>query len=147
VAEFLVDPEEVSYIAIDPGETCGVAYFGHSGKVVWLEQVPMSQLLPTLLQYPNLETIICEDYRVFPHKAKDHILSDLKTVRAIGRIEAVAHIHDIKLIMQPSHLMKSGYAYLGKKKSHTKTRHQEDALAHGMYYLINAGIVSASTLL
>lgn len=140
---------DIKYIAIDPGETCGFALYDKSGKLLWLEQHPLNRLITYLwaiLKDNKNCVVICEAYRVYPQKAMDHIYSDLKTVKAIGRIEALCELTESKLVMQPATVKSTGFRWIGKKPS-SQLKHQQDAHAHGIYYLVSNGIIDPAALL
>lgn len=138
------------YLAIDPGETNGAARFNSEGLARELTQFPYELIVPKLCKWikeDEVTTIIVEKYFVFPHKAKDHIFSDLKTVKAIGKIEAIAEYFDVKMVLQEPNIKKSGYNFMGTKPKATAKRHQQDALAHGIYYLVTTNVVDPVVLL
>jgi hypothetical protein len=100
----------MTIVALDPGETIGVAYLNADGElyradhieVEFLEgsQVDFSNLNAmlnltldlsyTFESYQEIEAIVLEDYRVYGSKADVHIGSRVITSEIIGAIELLA---------------------------------------------------------
>lgn len=145
----------MSYLAIDPGETNGAAVYNSKGGLQALLTIKIDELTEMLQKIRRsckddpLERIIVEEYRVYPHKAKDHVYSKLNTTRAIGRIESFAEICSIPVSFQGASLKTTGYRYLGKKPKPKSDpgNHAMDAHAHGTYWLVNNGIIDPARLL
>lgn len=144
--------ERIKYLACDPGETNGIALYDEGGKLQWFGQIPLDELSMSVwdladLNEPMRMVFIIEKYMVYPQMAKEHIYDELKTARAIGRLEGIAEILDFKVVLQPAaNAKKMGFKYLGTPRIKKKEQHQWDAHAHGMYFLVNNGIIDASTL-
>lgn len=81
-------------IAIDPGFCTGVCRViiepvFEMGEVVYAKEYPWDQRfrIPELVkQYPN-DVILVESFRVYAHKAKDLIGSDMPSSQVIGMVE------------------------------------------------------------
>ena len=109
-AEKAITPQTVHrkpVIALDPGETTGLACWDPSSQVILLAQLrtkssaEMFDKLNSIVSYmavdkPELAHIRYEDYRVYGHMTEQHAFSHLHTARMCGIIEAVAHLHGIQ---------------------------------------------------
>lgn len=139
----------IKFLAIDPGKRNGIAAYNEYGLMQWMRTVLYDELTNFLRKQEEVKVVILEDYTVFPHKAKQHIYSDLITPRAIGKVEGWCEARNIKLVKQGSSYKAMGYKYLGKKPlpKSNPMNHAVDAHAHGIYYLVNNNIVSAGSLL
>jgi hypothetical protein len=83
--------------------------------------------------------VVMEDYKVYPHYAKQHIGSSLLTPRLIGMIETICSQRDIpyhkqmagepKQFVTDSKLRAWGFYAIGLK-------HARDALRHGCFYIL-----------
>lgn len=148
---------KVTYIAIDPGKTNGIAAYDKEGNCVWMYEVKYDGIIQFLKQVESsmmdfstgIKAVIIEDFRLFPHKRTEHNFSDLATARVIGRIEAFCEDRDIKLVKQMPDTKTTGFAYLGQKEPSrgAKLAHAAVANAHGTYWLLNSGIMSGRKLL
>jgi len=139
-------------LAIDPGETTGIALFLNIQPVNQFELKPRQvsgviepvasladQIASTLNRYREIDVIILEDYRVYKWRAKQHTWSDLHTPRLIGAIEYIASKEKIPIIKQPAHVAKQFCT--DDKLKHwgmyiSGLKHARDAVRHGCYYLL-----------
>jgi hypothetical protein len=131
-----------SLLALDPGETTGVAFFT-DGEPAWVEQIDTKGMGIVEIDYkikkvfPDL--VVCEDYRIRANTANIHIQSEILTVRYIGAIEYICEREHIKLIkIMPSvskgfftndRLKDFGFYRKGK-------RHGMDAMRLGCHLLL-----------
>ncbi len=139
----------VLYLAIDPGKSNGVCGYDAKFYLQFMMTVHADDMVEFLEQFNQVTTIVCEDYKVFYHKAKDHAFSDLETPRVIGRIEGYAARMRVKLVKQMSNIKTTGYAFIGKKplpKSDPKN-HQLDAHVHFIFYAVKNQLIDIKTLL
>lgn len=89
--------------------------------------------------YPEL--VVCEDYRVFNHKAKAHAGSKLETSKIIGKTEFFCEDHGIKLIKQPAQNLTVAQKWTEvKMPSNHDISHWVSAYNHLMFYLIKEGL-------
>jgi hypothetical protein len=142
------------YIAIDPGETNGIAGYNYLGTVLWmgnsLDVIDSLKRSESTFWTPTTDMrFIVENYRVYPGKALAHINSDVKTAQVIGAIKQYAKDRSIPVVLQPAHTKATGFAYLGVKEpsrssplSHAKVAH-----AHGTYWLVENRILDPRSLL
>lgn len=87
--------------------------------------------------------VVCESYRIYSDRAKQHINSDVPTLRLIGRIE---HICELRAIPVTFQLASEGKSFatdslLAKWKISSDNephniRHSKDAVRHGIHYLL-----------
>lgn len=93
-------------LAIDPGETTGIAIWDPSSSVILLTQLDTSHIgqgfdaLWAIINYmsldkPRLQHVRYEDYRVYGHMTNQHAFSHLHTARVIGAIEVACHLAQV----------------------------------------------------
>ncbi len=133
-------------LTLDPGETTGFSVFdkgalsvcGHI-KTVTQEKIFWEEL-ERLFHSEDFDACICEDYRVYAHKATRHTHSPLMTARVIGGIDYLCQKKGIPLIFQSAaqakgfvtdQRLKDWGMWQAKGK-----KHANDAIRHGIYYLI-----------
>jgi hypothetical protein len=140
-------------IALDPGETTGVAIF-NGDTTITVYQKETKEVGPSFVwfldlleggpKFPNLTMdvfahIRCEDYRIYEWKSADHSWSQVHTLRWIGAIMAAAHWTSTPLsFCMAQHAKKF---WTDEKLKHfglypTGLRHGKDALRHLLYYLL-----------
>lgn len=135
------------FLAYDPGQTTGWAYFDR-GELIDCGQLDTNELGRSLTalqhhfaQYEHTRIVI-EDYRVYKWKTEDHAWSSLYTTQLIGMVETLCLMENTDLIKQPAFVAKSfatdpllkewGYWMKGQ-------RHARDAVRHGCYYIVFGG--------
>lgn len=132
------DPSEVSYLAIDPGETSGFAQFDSAGEIKAYGQFPYRKEEDCLqrLIHEGLLAVIVEDYKNHPGMRQPTWSRNI-TSKTIGKIELLCKMRSISLVLQPNNVRPMGYLYAGleQPKNHSIS-HQFDAVAHGWYYLV-----------
>lgn len=135
-------------LAIDPGETSGLALFQGNGKPFWMEQARGAESLHKFLMGIEKDwgsvpdTVVIELYRVLPtqHSIKANVGSKLKTVEAIGIVKSFCMTWDAKVVEQEPSIKNIAKKWTNiKVPSNHKDSHQFDALLHGYYYLIKSG--------
>ena len=134
-----------NFIAIDPGETTGLAYFSDA-KLVRTEQVDTKKLdYDTCIYIKNCITsfnpaiIVMEEYRIFSWRSKQHSWSHLHTSQLIGFITGTCALKQIPVHMQTPQNAK-GFVTNDKLKDwnmYVKGQtHSRDAIRHGCFYLL-----------
>lgn len=138
----------VEYLSIDPGSKNGLCGYDANFSLVFMTTVFAKDMIMFMQQFKNVKKCICESYRVYSHKAKQHINSDLETVRVIGRIEHWAGVNGIELIMQPATIKNTGYKWLGQKPlpKTNPLNHQMDAHVHFIYWGVKSGKIKLEDL-
>jgi hypothetical protein len=136
--------DDIKYIAIDPGETNGIAIYDDRYSLKLLQCIPYKELKPFLDQFTGIKICLCEDYIVYEHKAQAHTGSRLTTARAIGRVESWAEDNKVKLIKQAAQYYSLGFRFMEKRKpprsdplSHAKVAH-----AHFVYWAVKTGRIN-----
>lgn len=88
-------------IALDPGETTGVAIWFPSEASFILQQWNTKDLMPSfnhlreVLHLNKIKHIRFEDYKVYDHKARDHVNNSLHTAQWIGCIKLCADLQQV----------------------------------------------------
>jgi hypothetical protein len=133
-----------SYFAIDPGETCGWASFDDKGDVIDMGQFRFEKFTQSIdsLLHSGLKQVICEDYRNhgFTQQKK---WSRNNTSKVIGKIELLAELRGVPVVLQPNTVKAIGYRWGGLPDgppSNHAISHQYDAYAHGVFWLQQQGI-------
>lgn len=132
-------------LALDPGETTGVAVF-ENGQLVDASQLDTSTVTPTgvdallpILEELQPDLVVYEDYRVYGWKSDTHAWSGLHTPQFIGAIKTLCHLQGIptytQMAQQPKQFctdkrLKEWDYYLPSKK------HARDAVRHGTYFML-----------
>jgi len=141
-------------LAIDPGETFGVAVlastettpaalwsWGSVPVVDGLRKINWYQVQDVLLalrvQQPNV--VVLEDYRIYQSAANAHIGSRVLTSELIGAICYAAHLEDVPVIRVSA--SKKGKWPEARLRSRfpsyfrAKTDHERDAIILGLIYI------------
>jgi len=144
-----VNTKDQTIIALDPGETTGVAEFDglKDIKVYQRETKNIGQSYDWLekqLDYdPRMQSgfdhLRIEDYRIYDWKSTDHSWSPVHTLRWIGAIQVAAHVKGIPLSFCMAQHAKGFWT--DSKLKHfdlypTGLKHGKDALRHLLYYML-----------
>lgn len=143
-------------LCLDPGETTGWAIFSQGQLVLCGQEHTgdepalmaefihgiQESVLNSATYNTGLEHIVYEEYRIRGNKALQHIGSEVVTIQHIGVIKATADQLGIPVTKQTAgqvkqfatdiHLRRWGLFQTGK-------RHANDAIRHGVYWLLFAG--------
>lgn len=132
-----------SYLALDPGETTGFAFFDDQGIIIEMGQFKQAQQQEWLAANiePTLKGVVCEDYRNHGHTQQKK-WSRNQTSKNIGAIEMICTLRGVPVFLQPNTVKKIGYMWGGLEgpPSNHAISHQYDAYAHGVYWLQRMGI-------
>lgn len=94
-----------------------------------------------------IERVVCEDWRLYPHVMytpdgrASHALDwdQCRTARLIGAITLCARLTSTPMILQPAKIKETAVA-AGAEQLYYKplheNRHQNDAIQHGVFYLV-----------
>jgi len=139
----------IEYLAIDPGKHNGVCGYDAKFYLAFMLVIEADDMIMFTDQFTSLKKVIIESYKVYPGKEKQHIYSDLETVRVIGRVESWTEKNRIQLIAQPASIKPTGYAWIGKTPlpKSNPLNHSLDAHVHAMYYFVKHGLINAADLL
>lgn len=136
-------------LALDPGETTGVAEFDGDKTIRVYQQLTQhigetGEWLSELLTYsPFVDGkhvhLRSEDYRVYEWKTDDHAWSPVHTIQLIGAIRLVAHQTSTPLTFAMASVAKKWWT--DSKLDHFMLnpkglRHGRDALRHLLYYIL-----------
>lgn len=133
-------------LAIDPGETCGVAIFDWEGCI---QALPMTSegcchFVQNMLDHtPSLEEVVVERFRLYASKARQQTGSSFRTVEVIGVIKWLCSLADIPCILVPADIKKAtegnmrgrGIQPVYQGESSTIREHSKDAEQLGYYRL------------
>lgn len=128
-------------LALDPGEALGWALFV-DGTLAACGQVstrraPAKALAELFATQPT--EVVCEDYRVYNHRLREHSWSKLFTAKLVGGIQLKCAELDVPLTMQMASTAK-GFCSDDKLKKwglyQVGKRHANDAIRHAVYYLL-----------
>lgn len=133
-------------LALDPGHESGIALF-INGTLVHRRQMQITPDIGHKLEelfnevYPDI--VVCEAYRIYATHAKQHINSDVPTLRLIGRIEHVCEMRGIPIEFQSA---SQGKGFMTddtlrlwkmiKENEPDSIRHSRDAVRHGAHFLL-----------
>ena len=109
----------------------------------------IANLYKTLHFGEHLE-VVCEDYRLYAHKAQDQINSNLETPQLIGIIKYECYLRAVPVHLQMAHEVKNRWSdevlyKTGRFKKEGKhvyadgvliEHHSKDAYRHGLHYIL-----------
>lgn len=114
--------------------------------LAWAEGVPDPFFLDEAYRYDErpeklyslpLGRIVCEDFRIYPWKAKALKFDPVRTARAIGGLQLISRRHRIPLVLQPAAIKKAaqsgGAEELYDYPVH-ENRHSNDAIQHYTFF-------------
>jgi hypothetical protein len=91
---------------------------------------------PAVMQLP-IKRIVCEDFRIYPWKAKELAWDPVRTARAIGALTFMARLHSIPLRFQGANIKAAAQA-AGAEELYDRplreNRHQNDAIQHFVFF-------------
>lgn len=126
----------IRLLAVDPGPVPGWALFNRN-QITSYGQMPMEEFPEWLENIDTPEHIVYEKYRVFGHKAKAHIGSDVPTLQNVGHLTSYASRHKVPMTFQYPDILPVAERWSGMKlPSNHAQSHQYSALNHGYYYLV-----------
>lgn len=136
------------YLAYDPGKTTGWARFDDTGNAQEYGQLSMDELLAhvenmkLLSRDDPLHVVIVEEFKLFGHKARHQVGSQMEASQAIGILRTLAQATNAEFHLQPPTIksMAEKWTQLSAKGRAHKNSHWIDAYNHGAYYLIKQGI-------
>lgn len=131
-------------VCFDPGDTTGIAMMNkesifHCGTLQWFDMMKFEEFIDGhyLEKYDKW---IVEEWRLYPHMAKTMIHSIFIPCQVIGIIRYFANKHDVPLVFQKAADVKRFMTNEKLKQTGLyqtgMTNHVNDAIRHGLYYLI-----------
>lgn len=129
-------------LSLDPGETTGWCLFVDGEIKEWGQLDTKEKYQQTIMDFFKLHQpthVVCEDYKVYEHKLKQHAWASLHTPQLIGAIKMLAVQYDIPMQLHMASIAK-GFCTDDKLKRwgiyQTGMRHARDAIRHACYYLL-----------
>jgi hypothetical protein len=135
-------------LALDPGETTGVAHFSVKDAIPQLKQAQQIKTWPIDIAVSHLtglltavqpNVVVFESYRVYNWKVDEHANSEVPTLQIIGCLKTLCIQRNIPYYTQSAQIAKKwstdeklhrwGYYQRGE-------RHSRDAMRHGTYFLL-----------
>jgi len=139
--------ETGNILAVDPGETCGFAWFNingddsieciSAGQIEWEDFLKEFYFALDLFNKRGFEVLI-EDYKIRKDTISANIGKELLTVKVIGVIEWISERYGISTELQPAGM---GNKFFNKERLKEMNlwvvgkEHARSAIQHGMYYL------------
>ena len=139
-------------LGVDPGKTTGWAVIDiENGVPLKTEQTTGNEatsdfLYQLLHEFPptayEFVTVIMEDYRIFGHKAKQHIGSNVPAAQVIGIVEHQARQWGVPIVKQPANILPMAQRLTGVKMPGTHAKsHWVSAYLHACYWLIKNNLM------
>lgn len=135
-------------LALDPGQTTGVACFSADAQETVLTHASQIKTWPleegvdtfwNLLQSLQPTKVVFESYQVYEWKTDDHTWSQIPTVQVIGMIKTILIQKEIPFETQTAQVAK-GFCDDAKLKTwgyyQPGLRHARDAIRHACYNLL-----------
>lgn len=102
------------------------------------QQVPeLAHVYDALLNF-WIERIVCEDFRIYPWKAKDLAWDQVRTARLIGALTFIARKHNIPFVLQGANIKERAVAGGAEEffaRPLHENRHANDSIMHGWFYI------------
>lgn len=127
-------------IALDPGDNnTGVARTGKPGLVsvqTWFGYDATVRELRALMHAGLVDTVVCEEYRLYPWLAQQQGYSDFPTVQLIGAIRLICNDYGIERVMQPATIKEPAFKICARRGIEVpgKNQHEKDAFVHLYHY-------------
>lgn len=136
----------VKILGIDPGKTTGLAMIEIKEKVprpIFLDSSKDETLVDQERLFSEADVIVCEDWKTRPGIAMTGGFNQdrMPATRVIGAAQTLARLKGKQFVLQPASIKPVGYGWSNQKyQAGKKGLHTQDALAHAVYYAVNAGL-------
>lgn len=143
-------------LAVDPGDTTGIAFIGKSGELLLEFQMSHDELIEFLvhanpaarLAMRHVDLVVIEDFKLLPGKARavsQKASRNVTAARGIGAIQLWAASRGVELIYRdPSH-WRIGLQLAGIEPSKWPKQHKDGhsmcAYGAGFHALVELGLV------
>jgi hypothetical protein len=124
---------------LDPGETTGWARFRRMRLIEAGEFAVTSTLMfDHLITHKHPQLMVMENYKVYGHRAQQHIGSEVPTIQYVGVVKYLALVYGVPLVLQMAFQAKSFVKdeRLMELGLWHESKHARDAIRHGVYYLM-----------
>lgn len=149
-------------LCVDPGETTGwsvfvdweLEAFGQDDLWPFLEGLahaldvwpddrlpPRQDTLTLAATIGRLDRIVCEDWALYPWKARKGDLDwdKCRTARGIGAVELIARMADLPITLQAAEIKDTAVAAGAEElflAPRHENRHMNDSIMHGVYFRV-----------
>ncbi len=142
-------------IAVDPGETTGVAQFDDLAGVETVDawhvegQMDAVEFVRDRMGWGPLNVLVVEEFRISSGTARKTRGGSNTAIEIIGALRWIAHARGVPFVLQsPSDVM--GFMTNDKLKRigfYVPNEHARDAVRHLAYYLVQIGNIPREALL
>lgn len=145
-------------LAVDPGDTTGIAFIGKSGELLHEFQMPHEELIEFLVHgnpaarqaLRHVDLVVVEDFKLLPGKARavsQKASRNVTAARGIGALQLWAASRGVELIYRdPSH-WRIGLQLAGIEPSKWPKQHKDGhsmcAYGAGFHALVELGLVQS----
>jgi len=127
------------FLSVDPGETTGWAVFdGQRLEAAGEFHVDSPLLFDHLISHKRPQVMVVENYRVYGHRAQQHIGSEVPTIQYVGQLKYLAAAYNLPIVLQMAYQAKSfakDQRLIDLGMWHA-SKHARDAIRHGVYFLM-----------
>lgn len=134
-------------LAIDPGETTGVAVctvgeYISTFNIISHNVISKWRGVETLVDNYSPDIIVAESYRLYPHLATAQAFSTMVAARVLGAIEEIAERRGIRLVEQAASIGTKLRLPddIFQKVGRYWTPHEKEAVKHAVAYCYSLGI-------
>jgi len=138
-------------LAIDPGETVGIAWISFEGQTYDIQELPVDEFFEWLARQVDPERpyfvgpIVIEDYRLLRGKQMQQTGSTFPAVQVIGAARLAARVSGVELVTQSPQILRLTEMHM-HWPVHAPTSHVPDYLSaqlHALHYMETQGISTA----
>lgn len=135
--------EYTGLLALDPGRTTGWAVFGKEAQLMKYGQASMADVvnLDELIDEWDISHVVCEDFKLFRHRAGQQSGSRMEAPQVIGMAKGWAAKRKCEFILQAPSIkpIAEKWSRQTPPSDHSQS-HWVDAYNHGFYYLVSLGL-------
>lgn len=142
----------MSTLAIDPGDTTGIAVIGNSGELLKEWQLPhdlfIDELASTNPYIRAVDLVVVENFQLLPHKGRavsQKASRNVTAARGIGAVDLWARMRGLELIYRSPAHWRIGLQLAGIEQSKWPKKHDEGhsmcAYGAGFHALVELDLV------